>query len=137
MPLSILVPMILVGLPLVIGLVWWVNRGRSRAPLTACQAKDHFLNDFPNAVVDEILISDDGKNALLRLVDDNAIGMVHQMGQNHLTRLLDKSSVIGFETRSAGFEFRLNDFTLKSVSFENESLNARPWLSGFVNMEKN
>ncbi len=118
MPLSILVPMILVGLPVVIGLVWWVNKENSHEVMTVVGAKERFGIDFPNLDIEAVVISDDGRSALLKLFDGEGFGLVHRVGQNYLTRLLDENVLHGFETNEKGVAFNLKDFTLKRVVFE-------------------
>lgn len=136
MPLSILVPMILFGLPLVIGLVWWVNKGKQVPSLSDETAQMIFLVDYPNCVVEQVLVSDDGKNAFLKLQGRSELGLVHAVGQKFLTRVLDSQTVLGLTSSESAIHLRLQDFTLKQLSFEDENSQARAFLNGWLNLER-
>ncbi|MEM9278637.1 MAG: hypothetical protein AAGA76_08690 [Pseudomonadota bacterium] len=116
MPLYILVPMILVGLPLVIVLVYWTTRDRKSEPLYAETAKERFLRDFPNFRIKEVMISDHGNSALVFSGQGGETGLVYEIGKNHLTRLLDEHTIIKVEETKAGIDLYVNDFTLKKIS---------------------
>ena len=125
MPLSILVPMILIGLPVVIGLVWWVNKDNENVGLKQELARNRFLLDFPNAELGAIVICDNGKTALLELMNKAGLGMVHGLGQNFLTRELTKASIISLEEDAENLVIRLRDFTLKKLTIKDSTGKAR------------
>lgn len=117
MPLSILVPMILVGLPVVIGLVWWVNKNNEQNDLEDELARSRFLLDFPNVKIVSVIVSDNGKTAFLKLSDETEIGLVHQIGQNFLTRVVNRQTLESMEITDNTVILKLRDFTLKKVTF--------------------
>lgn len=132
MPLSVLVPMILIGLPLVIGLVWFTSRNQARDLLDAETAMNRFTEDFPNSVVQKVWISDNGTDAILRLSEPMRFGLVHRVGKNHLTRLVEKQDIRDMNVGSGAVEFRLWDFTFVGLRFvaasEDDSIEVGQWL---------
>lgn len=114
MPLSILVPMILVGLPLVIGLVYWFS-GSKQSPLSEDMVSELFQRDFPHDEWDAILLDDDAKTAIL-LKNSLPVGLVTAVGQNHITRRFDGKMLRSAEPSSKGVDLVLNDFTLKRIN---------------------
>ena len=123
MPLSILVPLILVGLPLVIGTVYWMTRDSDQKPLTKEAAQALFARDFPYLKPDQIWISNDEKSALFLSKKTGAAGLLLQMGSSFLTRVLEKDQYEA--TRSEdGLNLYLHEFTLKQVQFETSEADA-------------
>ena len=117
MPLHILVPMILIGLPLVIGIVYWTGREKEKPALSQELIRTRFAEDFPAFDVREAIISDNGNSALLFPADNSEAGLLHSMGQNYLTRLLGKDFVREVKETPQGIDLYVNDFTLKRIAF--------------------
>ncbi|MEL7428614.1 MAG: hypothetical protein AAFN43_01320 [Pseudomonadota bacterium] len=132
MPLSVLVPMILIGLPLVIGLVWFTSRNQAGVMLDPETAISRFTEDFPNAIVQKVWISDNGADAILRLTEPTHFGLVHRVGKNHLTRLVEKQDIRDMNVGSGAVELRLWDFTFAGLRFvsasEDDSIEVGQWL---------
>jgi len=120
---------------MVIGVVWWVNRQEPLEVLTGASAIERFQQDFPNSVVKEVLVSDDGRNAFLKLSQQPEIGLVHAVGQNCITRLLDRKVIVEFKSSGNSIDLRLREFTLKKLSFKDTNLNAREFLSEALERE--
>lgn len=118
MPLYILAPMVVVGLALVIGCGYLLDRKKSRKPLDEAGFRKRFARDFPNEEVDEIILASDGLSALLRLASAGKVGLVFQMGQNQSTRLLEPGSVQHISQTAAGLELVLKDFSAHCVKIE-------------------
>ena len=137
MPLSILVPMILIGLPVVIGLVWWVNKNKEQKDLEDELARSRFLLDFPNVKIVSVVISDDGKTAFLQLSETGNVGLVHQIGQNFLTRTIDRQTLESIERTDGTVVLKLRDFTLKKLIFRDASGKAHKLVTRLLPEENN
>ena len=137
MPLSILVPMILIGLPVVIGLVWWVNKNKEQNDLEDELARSRFLLDFPNVKIVSVVISDDGKTAFLQLSETGNVGLVHQIGQNFLTRTIDRQTLESIERTDGTVVLKLRDFTLKKLIFTDASGKAHKLVTRLLPEENN
>lgn len=108
--------MIMIGLPLVIGLVYWSNRNNPSQELTGVIASVRFAEDFPAFRHSEVIVADDCKTAFLVSDSGVEVGLVHQIGQNYLTRMLVHGSVKGVKDTGNGIDLYVNDFTLKKIS---------------------
>ena len=137
MPLSILVPMILIGLPVVIGLVWWVNKNKEQKDLEDELTRSRFLLDFPNVKIVSVVISDDGKTAFLQLSETGNVGLVHQIGQNFLTRTIDRQTLESIERTDGTVVLKLRDFTLKKLIFPDASGKAHKLVTRLLPEENN
>ena len=113
MPLYILVPMILVGLPLVIGLVYLTTREEPDVSLDQNAAIARFKEDFPNCVVSKVILSEEGHHAFLFLQDDDGLGFVSGIGKNFLTRMLTSENVRDIRTTNNGLEISLREFAFR------------------------
>ena len=117
MPLTILVPMILIGLPLVIGLVYLAGSTWKREELTADLTRKLFNLDHPGVDCQKVIV-DDARNTALISRDGFLVGLVAAVGNNYLTRQLNNGMIKGFTETRHGIDIRLNDFTLKQVQME-------------------
>ena len=59
MPLSILVPMILIALPIVLVLVYLQSKDKPPLQLNETVARSQFILEHPGFEVDDIIVSDD------------------------------------------------------------------------------
>ncbi len=109
--------MILVGLPLVIGIVYWSGRNKDRPALSHEVVSSRFAEDFPAFQSREVIISDDGKSAFLIPADNGPTGLVHTIGQNQLTRILNDELVREAKDSPKGIDLYVNDFTLRHIPF--------------------
>ncbi|MEM9329893.1 MAG: hypothetical protein AAGA53_01125 [Pseudomonadota bacterium] len=125
MPLHILVPMILIGLPLVIVLVYLTTRDRKQERLSKESAVQIFSRDFPNFIAHEVVLSDQADAAFILSDQQNEIGFVKEFGKNHLTRLLDREFLSKVEVTTSGIDLYVNDFTLNRISILMGNLESR------------
>ena len=114
MPLTILIPLILVGLPLVIGLVYLAGGRKEREKLTGQYAETLFNLDFPGTECEQVVVDDDAQTALIAR-NGAVIGIVTEFGQNHITRNIDYHTFKAFKETEQGVDVWLNDFTLKHI----------------------
>ncbi|MEM7216241.1 MAG: hypothetical protein AAF423_11925 [Pseudomonadota bacterium] len=116
MPLYILVPMILIGLPVVIILVYWTTRDRRSDPLNPQTVEKRFTRDFAGFRSSSVIISDSGNSAFLVSKDSDEVGLLYAVGKNYLTRLLDRNAIRKIEETKSGIDLYVNDFTLGKIS---------------------
>lgn len=116
MPLYILVPMILVGLPLVIGLVYLTTKREHQPALDETLAISRFKEDYPNCTISNVILSDDGANAFLLIEGEERIGLVAGVGKNYLTRMIGSENVRNLTDNDDQIELVLDDFTLRRLS---------------------
>ncbi len=117
MPLTILVPMILVGLPVVIGLVYLIDKNKERERLSEEVAGKLYRFDFPDAKFDRIILDDASRSGLI--VNDNTLlGVVTGVGQNFVTRKIDNRLVENVVETARGVGLQFNDFTLRHIELE-------------------
>ena len=117
MPLTILVPMILVGLPLVIGLVWYMGGSENWQSLDTEKAVDRFKRDFPGFEISDVILAENRESAILLTEPGKAPGLVLRVGKNCLTRVLDHDTMRGYQETDSGLKLEFHDFTLRQTMF--------------------
>ncbi|MEM8749727.1 MAG: hypothetical protein AAGF28_05455 [Pseudomonadota bacterium] len=121
MPLSILVPMIVVGLAAVFAAVHFGGGSKASVPMDDQTARDRFLQDYPRETVSAVMLSNKGRLALLTLEQSDHLGIVYSFGQSFVTRLIAPPTVKSVSQRSdKAVEIRLRDFTLPRLRFESD-----------------
>lgn len=136
MPLHILASLVVIGLALVIGAAWLQDRSRTPIQLDEKGFRDRFLRDFPNEVIDTVLVSSNNRNAIIELEDRSRLGLIFAMGQNHATRLLEAGMVQKVVADEGGIHLELSDFSLHSADLDYpEELERNTLLSWFNRLE--
>jgi hypothetical protein len=115
MPLTILVPLVAIGLFLVFLCVRFFGNANIAEALDERTATSRFAEDYPGFSVDRACLGDDGKTAFLFSGSDGRIGLVHTVGRHYLTRMLEPGMVRAIEQDDTGLRLSLADFTLNSV----------------------
>ena len=128
MPLTILVPMILVALPLIIVTVYLVGNRKPRPKLNEQFACERFNLDFPGTDCQRVFVDDPGKTALIAQ-DGVMIGLVTEIGQNFITRKLDKRIIKSVKETGDGIDLWFHDFTLKHVRMDIANAEVRAMIS--------
>lgn len=133
MPLEILVPLVVGGIALSIMLVRLLVNTPERLLETEQMVQEVFQADFPLERVDEVLISNDKRLALLKLAEDGRVGFVEVMGSKHVTRIWSASDIKNVETTGKKeFKIELSDFTLPRLTLKfstaREAEKAQHWI---------
>lgn len=118
MPLSVLVPLIIVGLTLVFFAVRRSGGSEENPPLSATDIRERLAIDFPNERIEEINIAGSGKLALVQLAGQDNWALVKQMGHHNLTRQFSSAFVNSVSKSPEGLIIRLKDFTLPEITFD-------------------
>ncbi len=115
MPLYILAVLVVFGLAVIIGAVHFSGGSKEVTPLTVATATARLATDFPDFNISDSVISKDGKSALLLSDHSDEAGLVVQMGNKSLTRLISNVTLSGIELKDTGLTILLYDFTLPQV----------------------
>lgn len=136
MPLSILVPMIMVGLPLVIGLVYYVNKNKKHTSLTPELASSLLQADFAELNVKSVVIDDTASTAVVSTDDNDKIGLIAAMGQNFITRIGEPGFIKSVDETETGISIRTNDFTLRQIRLEFSDHETRQKILGALRFQE-
>ncbi|MGI9353413.1 MAG: hypothetical protein ACR2O3_17775 [Rhizobiaceae bacterium] len=134
MPLSVLALFVVLGVSAVVVSVYVFGDNAGRK-LDENTARKRFTRDFPGFDPQTIVISDDGYDALLVSDNDSRSGLVHRIGKNYLTRLLERGSLRKMELTGQGIDLYVNDFTLQKISFSLADENLRKQVFGTLPSE--
>ncbi|MCB1456706.1 MAG: hypothetical protein KDJ48_07960 [Nitratireductor sp.] len=134
MPLTILVPMILIGLALVAIAMRLLGLSKQASISAIGEAISVLRTDYPDALVEEAILASNGKAAILKLEDGSA-GLVEAMGDRFITRILAQKDVRQVERKGeCDLVLRLADFTLPRLTLTfaepKAALKAATWLTG-------
>ena len=134
MPLTILVPMILLGLAMVAIAMRLLGLSKSASISAISDAIRLLQTDYPQAVVEEAILASDGRAAILKL-EDGTTGLVEAMGDRFVTRILSVDDVQAVQrVDDCSLMLRLADFTLPVVPLKfaepKAALKATIWLTG-------
>ncbi|MEZ5872120.1 MAG: hypothetical protein R3D32_09775 [Nitratireductor sp.] len=135
--MTILVPMILVGLALVAVAIHLLGLSKDVFISTISDAIRLLETDFPDAIVEEAILASNGKAAILKLEDGSA-GLVEAMGDRYVTRVVARNDVRQVERKGdCELVLRLADFTLPRLILNftepKAALKAATWLTGNQN----
>lgn len=130
MPLSILVPLIVVGIIVVILCVRTFGGVKSHEPLTQVLVKARFLEDFPNANIAAVHIDDPSQSAWLALTDENSIGILQPFGSGTLVRTISQAQIKSVDWRDNSAVLHINDFAMKTVIVNSNISDLREALKG-------
>lgn len=137
MPLTILVPMILVGLALVAIAIRLLGLSKDVSIPAIADAISLLRADYPDANIEEAILASNGKAAILKLEDGSA-GLVEAMGDRFITRILAQKDIRQVERKGdCDLVLRLADFTLSRLTLSfaepKAALKAATWLTGNQN----
>lgn len=116
MPLSILVPLILVALPLVLGLVWFITRENMPELLTRERASEILAKLLPDLTFDEIIISDE-QSVGLCLKEGKAVAMVMAFGKNYIAREIVPENIVSVRQTGDSMHLRMRQSDLGMIRF--------------------
>ena len=122
MPLHILAILVVFGLAIIIGAVHFAGGSQAVSPLEAESAAKRFSLDYPDFKISETSVSKDGKTVLLFSNATPRIGLVVQMGNRSLTRLISRKTLKRVELKNDGLEISIRDFTLPKVQVSAEQI---------------
>ncbi len=117
MPLSILIPLVVIGL--IIGLTAiHLFGGKVVAKIENLdQAETRFLVDFPDANICNSYLSADQKTALLIDDEKKPLGLILALGSKQITRKFDQLKSWKVEFGENELLFKLADLTLPNASY--------------------
>ncbi|MEE9315099.1 MAG: hypothetical protein V3V02_10665 [Rhizobiaceae bacterium] len=118
MPLHILAILVVFGLAVIIGAVHFAGGSKLVPPLTSAIAIERFSIDFPNYQVSDSITAEDGKSVLLLSDKTKSAGLVVQMGNRALTRLITAKRLSEVSLDEEGLNITLRDFTLPNVTLK-------------------
>jgi len=126
MPLELLLTLVVGGIAAVVLLVHLVGWSKPLT-LSAKSAREEFVWDNPGAVIRDVVLSEDGRSALVEL-EDGGTGFVEVLGDGTLTRRLARETVVRVDRAGARLNIVLSDFTdpRLTITFSNEE-KARKW----------
>ncbi|MEO0327638.1 MAG: hypothetical protein AAF217_03475 [Pseudomonadota bacterium] len=116
MPLHILALLVIFGLAVVLLAVHIGGGTGAVRLLNDTSTKERFVLDFPNFIIEEILLSDDQTSALVFSLEREEVGLIQAIGQNHLTRMLDPGLLRKLEVTDKKLQLHLSDFTLRKAA---------------------
>lgn len=110
MPLHILLPMVITGIPLIVLLIWWLQP-TPRAPLTQDSVTEIWNRRHPEAPMTACQIASNGDFALVETPQGK--GVLWFMGIDPVTRIMSP----GWETRedATGLTLIPKDFTIPKI----------------------
>ncbi len=117
MSLPVLVAIVVVGIAAVIAAVH-LSGGSAKARLSgADQALERFAAAFPDITARAVFLTEGGEAAFL-LLDNDAVGIVHGIGDKFLTRIVVNADVEGLRALDdRTVSLRLRDFTWRGGDF--------------------
>lgn len=89
MPLTVLVPVVFVGIALVVLLVHLTGGSKAEPFDDARDLRAAFLRDYSHLTVRDMVVADNGGEAVLAL-EEGGVGLVHRMGRGSATRWLGR-----------------------------------------------
>lgn len=113
-------PYVAIGSVLAVGLLillnYWIGGWRKARLASTHEARARYHEDFWHDKLEDVLLSKDGRTALIALTDESAVGLVHAMGDRFITRRLgpDSFKTVGLENGHT-LILRLRDFSLPQV----------------------
>lgn len=111
-PFLLLAP---VGVALLIAVIWLLGGRGSAALADDAAALARLRRDFFDYEADDILVSADGKAAVLTSKTDG-IGVVFAMGDDFTTRLLGAGDVDKLARQGAQLTFHIHEYTGRTVT---------------------
>lgn len=108
MSLPVFAALVVAGIGGVVLLVRLLRMSRPLGFADEAAARAAFLADFPDEVVGAVLVSDDGRAAVLRAA--GAVGLVAAIGAGRLTRRLGPGDLSRVEEAEGGLRARLADW---------------------------
>ena len=136
MPLSVLVPLVVIGLIMVIGAVHFSGGSAKQLTLNSAVVIEQILNDDPDFKVGDVFITSDGVSAIVYTADNERVGLVHCMGQNHLVRFLNAEFIRDVKMNGDKIDLYVNDATLGRVGLLVADEGTRAFLVDDLNMRK-
>ncbi len=115
MPLSILVPLVVVGLIIVISAVHFSGGSAKQTGLNETVATEKILKETQEFDVVDVFITNDGVSALVYSEGKEQVGLVHSIGQNYLTRFINSDFIRDVRTDGEKIDLYVNDATLDRV----------------------
>ena len=85
----------------------WATRGRAAPPLDEAQARHHFAEEFPDATLDGLWLSADGRGALARAGDKALV--LARLGDGYVARPLPWSAAVAAEARDGKVRLPLRE----------------------------
>lgn len=116
MPLSILVPMVVLGIAAIVLAIHLTGGTRDARLAGAEEARDRFLEDHPDAVITAVALTADRRTAFLDC-GGGQVGMVQGFGDRFLTRLVPAGDIVIERAGERGVTVRMNDFTWRGGTF--------------------
>ncbi len=115
MPLWLLVVLVVGGIGMTV-LAVHVTGGTVMARLAdERQARERYIQDFPEDQIETVVLDADGRNAVLALAG-GAAGIIHAFGDRFLTRRLVGDGVVVASGDSRALTVTLDDFTCPALS---------------------
>jgi hypothetical protein len=118
LPLSVLVPLVVVGISGVVLLTWWLGWARPAVLSSAEETAREFLRDYEDQTVLSVALASDGLGALMQL-EDGDVGLIFSFGDKFVTRRLTAQMVqsVNLQTTDRGHivTLSLDDFSAPSV----------------------
>lgn len=129
MPLELLLSLVIGGIAAIAVILHLTGRSRPRV-MTAAQARQAWLRQFPEHPADQLTLAENGQAALVTCDDPTApIGLVWSFGADTVARTLQDTDA----TRSKhGLRLRFADFSAPQVLLHLSAAEADSWLSQIV-----
>ena len=136
MPLSILVPLVVVGLIIVISAVHFSGGSAKQTGISETLATEQILKENPDFKVGDVFITNDGVSALVYSAGKEQVGLVHSIGQNYLTRFINSDFIRDVKTDGEKIDLYVNDATLGRVGLMIADEGTRTFLLEDLNKRK-
>ncbi|WP_083096092.1 hypothetical protein [Pseudophaeobacter leonis] len=129
MPLELLLTLVIGGIT-AIAVVLHLTGRSSQKVMTAAQAREAWLRQFPENHIAQLTLAEDGHAALVQLEDDTApLGLVWSFGADTVARSLHDTKA----TRAKhGLHLRFADFSAPQVLLRLSAAETDAWLRQIV-----
>lgn len=123
MPLPILGALVVLGIGGLVLLVHFLGGTKRPRYDDEADAAAALTVDYPNAIICQTMLADDGKAALFELAD--GVGFAAPFGEGRLTRVLGPNDVRRVDERPDGLTIRLTDYTAPRLTVRLANAEAR------------
>lgn len=116
MTLGVLAAMVAIGLPLVIGAVYFFGNNSPEHEFDAEKTIERLQEDFRDFSPQLVVFDSAGKGALVLQKNGEPLGLVWRMGRKYLTRLLDGETLISYQLNEPMLHLKLHDISLRNIN---------------------
>jgi len=114
--LGILAAMVAIGLPLVIGAVYFFGNNSPEHEFDSKETIRRLQEDFPDFSPQLVVFDSAGKGALVVQKTGEPLGLVWRMGRKYLTRMLDSETLISYQLNEPMLNLKLREISLRNIN---------------------